>query len=116
MVNRKLWDSFKYAIEGVFYAFKTQRNIRIHFIAMIILTILMFCYSIESQDICILLICAMIVIVTEMVNTSVEKTIDLYTDQYHPLAKIAKDVAAGAVLIGAIISIIIGIIIFSKYI
>lgn len=114
--KRTLFSSFKYAIEGISYAFKTQRNIKIHFSALIVLIISVFLFQMKIEDIVLLLFCAMSVIVSEMLNTAIEKTIDLYTNNYHPLAKIAKDVAAGAVLISAIFTLIISCLIISKYI
>lgn len=112
MKVRKLIDSFNYAIEGIIYALKTQRNMKIHFfVAVVILTLSLF-FEISRVEIIILLITISLVIIAEMINTSIEMAIDLITDQYHIFAKIAKNVAAGAVLISAINSIFVAYFIF----
>jgi diacylglycerol kinase (ATP) len=112
MKVRKLIDSFNYAIEGIIYALKTQRNMKIHFlVAAVILTLSLF-FEISRLEIIILLMTISLVIIAEMINTSIEMAIDLITDQYHIFAKIAKNVAAGAVLISAINSVFVAYFIF----
>lgn len=112
MKAKKLIDSFNYAFEGIIYTLKTQRNMRIHFLIAILVLILSLFYSLSKAEILILFITITIVIVAEMVNTSIEATIDLITNEYHELAKIAKNVAAGAVLIATMNSVIVAYIIF----
>lgn len=112
MKSRSLIDSFNYAVSGIIYALKTQRNIRIHFIIAFIVLITSLFFDFSKIEFLILLFTISLVIVSEMVNTSIEKTIDLITEDYHPLAKIAKNVAAGAVLISAINAIIVGYLLF----
>lgn len=105
-------DSFNDAIEGIIYALKTQRNMRIHFLLAITILFFSLFFNLSRFEILILFFTIALVIVAEMINTSIEATIDLITDRYHELAKIAKNVAAGAVLIAAVNAIIVGYIIF----
>ena len=109
---KKLLNSFKYAFQGILYSFNTQRNIRIHFCIAIIILILGTYLHLSNIEWSLILLTISIVVTGEMINTAIEKTIDLVTEEYKILAKIAKDVAAGAVLISSMISIIIGILIF----
>lgn len=112
MKAKKLIDSFNYAFEGIIYTLKTQRNMRIHFIIAVLVLFFSLFYNLTKIEILILFITIALVIITEMINTCIEATIDLITDKYHELAKIAKNVAAGAVLISAINSIIVAYVIF----
>ncbi|KAB3535356.1 phosphatase PAP2 family protein [Alkaliphilus pronyensis] len=109
---RKLIDSFNYAFEGIIYAFKSQRNMKIHFICAVLILSLSLFFDLTRLEIVILMLTISLVIIAEMINTSIEMTIDLITDQYHIFAKIAKNVAAGAVLIAAINSIFVAYFIF----
>jgi diacylglycerol kinase (ATP) len=112
MKAKKLIDSFNYAFEGIIYTLKTQRNMRIHFIIAVLVLFFSLFYNLTKIEILILFITIALVIIAEMINTCIEATIDLITDKYHELAKIAKNVAAGAVLISAINSIIVAYVIF----
>ena len=109
---KRLIKSFKFAIEGIVYAFKYEQNLSVHLTAMVIVIIFGFLFKISVNEWLVLFLIIGLVIATELINTSIEATIDLITDKTHPLAKIAKDTAAGAVLIFGITSIIIGLIIF----
>ncbi|KAB3533252.1 diacylglycerol kinase [Alkaliphilus serpentinus] len=109
---RKLIDSFNFAFEGIIYAFKTQRNMKIHFLMAILILSLSLFFDLSKIEILVLILTISMVIIAEMINTSIEMTIDLITDKYHIFAKIAKNVAAGAVLISAINSIIVAYFIF----
>jgi diacylglycerol kinase (ATP) len=112
MKVRKLVDSFNYAIEGIIYAVRTQRNMKIHMVAALLVLTACFFYDLSKLELLIVTLTVTIVIVAEMVNTAVESAIDATTNYYHPLAKIAKNTAAGAVLITAINALIVGYIIF----
>ncbi len=109
---RKLLESFNYAFEGILYAFKTQRNMKIHFAVAIIVLAMSLFFDLSRLEILLLFSTISMVIITEMINTSIETAIDLITDKYHVFAKIAKNVAAGAVLIAAINAVIVAYIIF----
>ncbi len=106
-----LFDSFKYALEGIGYTIKTQRNMRLHLTVGVIVFIVSLYLQISRIELAILTMVVTMVIVAEMFNTAIESTIDLYSRQRHPLAKIAKDVAAAAVLISAISSALVGLLI-----
>ncbi|NDI33715.1 diacylglycerol kinase family protein [Chengkuizengella sediminis] len=110
-MNRWL-HSFKYAYEGLSYAYSTQKNMRFHFFAGII--VLIFAIYFELPQLEILFVCTVIclVIVMELINTAIEKTIDLTVKDKHPIAKIAKDVAAAAVLVSAVFAVIVGLVVF----
>ena len=110
--EKKIINSFKYAFEGIFTAFKAEKNMKIHFIIMLLVIILGIMLKISSVEWIICIILFGFVISLELVNTAIENTVDLITQEKHPKAKIAKDVAAGAVLIAAITAAIIGLIIF----
>ncbi|MFT5871947.1 MAG: diacylglycerol kinase (ATP) [Clostridium sp.] len=112
MKVKKLVDSFNYAIEGIIYSIRTQRNMKIHMIATIIVLTAAFFFDLSKIELLIITITITLVIVAEMINTAVECAIDATTNFYHPLAKIAKNVAAGAVLVTAINSVLVGYVIF----
>lgn len=112
MRSRPLFQSFNYAIDGIIYVLRTQRNMRIHFaIAAAVLTISLF-LGVDSIQFMLLLVAISLVLISELLNTAVESAIDITTNTYDPLAKIAKDVAAASVLISAIVSVTIGYLVF----
>lgn len=112
MKVRKLIDSFNYAISGIIHAVRTQRNMRIHMIAALLVLTACFFYDLSKLEILVLTITITMVIAAEMFNTAIECAIDVTTNYYHPLAKIAKNTAAGAVLITAVNAVIVGFILF----
>jgi diacylglycerol kinase (ATP) len=112
MKIRKFTDSFNNAIEGIIYTVRTQRNMKIHmFVAVIVLFFSLF-FDFSKLEIVILLLTITLVIVLEMINTAIEATIDVLANYYHPLAKIAKNVSAGAVLISAANAIVVAYLLF----
>jgi diacylglycerol kinase (ATP) len=109
---RRLIHSFNYAISGVIYAFRTQRNMKIHFgVAILVLAVSLF-MDFSRVELLILFFTISMVMITEMINTSIEATIDIMTKEYNPLAKIAKNVAAGAVLISAVNAVVVAYLLF----
>lgn len=108
----KLLNSFKYAFQGIYTAFKRERNMKIHYFIMCLVILFGFIYKISILEWMICLICFAIVIASEMINTALELAIDLSTPEKNFKAKQAKDIAAGAVLIMAIVSSVIGLLIF----
>ncbi|MFH1063255.1 MAG: diacylglycerol kinase [Candidatus Omnitrophota bacterium] len=112
MHKRRLFDSFNYAIEGILYVLKTQRNMRFHFLAGIIMLLLGLYFNLTKPELILLLITISFVFLAEMLNTATELVIDLITDEFHPLARIIKDIAAGAVLVAAINSVCVGYLLF----
>lgn len=107
-----LYKSFGYAFEGIFTGVKKERNMKIHCTAAVIVVILGFLLQLSAIEWCICLVLFGLVMALELVNTAVEAVVDLVTEERKPLAKIAKDTAAGAVLIAAIMAAVTGCIIF----
>ena len=114
--HKKLLQSFGYAWEGIVYALKYNQNLRIHFLVAILVTLLSVYFDINPFEMGILGITILLVIATEMLNTSIEQMVDLITIEHRKEAKIAKDVAAGMVLLTAVGSVIVGILIFVPHI
>lgn len=114
--NKSLSNSFKYAFEGVWHALENNRNLRIDFIAATIVIILSVIFHTTPYEKGVLGITILLVICSEMINTSLEEMVNLITVEHRKEAKIAKDVAAGMVLVAAVGSVIIGIFIFAPYI
>ncbi|MGN0204907.1 MAG: diacylglycerol kinase family protein [Coprococcus sp.] len=107
-----IYKSFGYAFEGIFTCIRKERNMKIHCIFMIMVIIAGMVLDLSVTEWCICLILFGLVTALELVNTAVEAVVDLVTEERKPLAKTAKDTAAGAVLIAAIMAAIIGCIIF----
>lgn len=116
MKTRNMLESFYYAFSGVGYGFSSERNLKIHLLAGIIIIGLAFYLRIDKIEWALLLFTIFLVFITETINTAIEKTIDLVTSEYHPLAKRAKNLAAGAVLLSAINAVIMGTLIFLPYV
>jgi diacylglycerol kinase (ATP) len=114
--DKSLIGSFRYALEGIWHALKNNRNLRVDFLCAFLVFFLGWYFQINSLEIIILLVTVLIVISAEMINTSLEEMVNLITSEHKKEAKIAKDVAAGMVLITAIGSVIIGILIFATYV
>lgn len=113
MIN-KLVRSFSFAYQGLIYCFKTQKNMRVHFFIALVVFMISYWLELEKGEFLIILLTVALVWVAEIINTSLEKIVDLLSPQYHPLAGIAKNVAAGAVLVSAIFAVIVGILIFGE--
>ena len=111
-----LYESFGYAFEGIWTGIRKERNMKIHCLAIICVTLAGTVFRITAEQWCICLLLFALVAALELVNTAVEAVVDLVTEEKKPLAKIAKDTAAGAVLFAALISVIIGCIIFLPYV
>lgn len=118
MKKRKnpITESFGYAFEGIWTGIRNERNMKIHCLAIILVTLAGTLFQITAVQWCICLLLFALVAALELVNTAVEAVVDLVTEEKKPLAKIAKDTAAGAVLFAAAISVIIGCIIFLPYV
>ncbi|MDF2814506.1 MAG: prokaryotic diacylglycerol kinase [Paenibacillus sp.] len=104
--------SFRYAYEGLQYALSTQPNMQFHFSFGLIALILALLLEIPKGEILFVLLAVTLVIVTELINTAVEKAVDLAMPERHPLAKIAKDVAAASVLVSAVFAAVTGMIVY----
>jgi len=114
MPLRKWIKSANYAIEGILHAAKTQRHMRYHLYAAVILLLTGFILGISWSDFVILITLSIIVISVEMINTALETITDILFKDYDPRAKAIKDIAAGAVLIAALGAALIGYVILSK--
>ena len=110
--RKKLRNSFKYAFEGIEEAWRTEQNLKIHFVIMALVIIAGFIFKISAMEWIICLLLFAIVISLELINTAIETTVDIAMPDINEKAKYAKDIAAGAVLFSAIISVIIGLMIF----
>ncbi len=114
--NRSLISSFGFAIEGIVHALKTNRNLRIHFIVAFLVIIASLFFEVNPFEMGILGVMILLVISSEMINTAIEEMVNLIATDHRKEAKIAKDVAAGMVLLASIGSVIVGILIFAPYI
>jgi diacylglycerol kinase len=105
-------SSFRYAFAGLAYCFRTQRNFRIHLAIAILAAIIGVLLGLSFIEWAVFGATVVIVLSAEMINTMIEALVDLVTAEYHPLAKIAKDVSAGIVLLTAIGAVVVGLLIF----
>lgn len=110
--NKTLKDSFKHAYEGILYAVTKERNMHIHVSVATIVLIAGALFSINYAEWLICLVLIALVLSLEMVNTAIEAVVDMITTKEDPKAKVAKDAAAGAVLVSSVVAAFIGIIIF----
>lgn len=109
--RRSLVESFRYAFAGIWYTLRSQRNARIHLSIAIVVVIVGIVLNLNVGEWAVIGLTMGFVFVAEMFNTVIEAIIDLVTEEYHPLAKQAKDVAAGAVLVAAMTAIVVGLLI-----
>ncbi|MHB9037235.1 MAG: diacylglycerol kinase [Armatimonadota bacterium] len=105
-------NGFKYALEGVVHVFRTQRHMRFHFLTLVLVLVVSLVFRLSREEVIILMFTISLVLTAEMFNTAIEAVVDLVTQTYHPLAKFAKDIAAGAVLITTINALAIGFLLF----
>lgn len=103
-----LLASFRFAADGIYFCLRTQRNMRIHVVAGVIALGMGFWLALPRHEMALLASICSLVVTMEMVNTAIESAVDLYTHRRHPLAKIAKDVAAAAVLVSALNAVLVG--------
>jgi len=104
--------SFNYAFEGVIYVVRTQRNMRIHFIVALAVLPLGVVLGASRFEMLALMLSVSFVLIAEMINTALEKAIDLATSTFDPVARAAKDIAAGAVLVAAVNALFVGYLVF----
>jgi len=115
MPLRKWIESANYAIEGILHAAKTERHLRYHFYAAVLILLLSLILGITRSEFIAIAIVAIIVLSVEMLNTAIEATVDIIFKEYDNRAKIIKDIAAGAVLTASIGAAVVGYIIFLPY-
>lgn len=109
---KRLIKSFNFAISGVITALKSEPNMKIHFFISFVVLFMSLFFNFSRVELILLLLTIGMVITAEMFNTAAEKTIDLITEEYHPIAKLVKDVAAGAVLVTSVIAVIVAYLLF----
>jgi diacylglycerol kinase (ATP) len=107
-------DSFNYAFEGIIHVLRTQRNMRIHFAAAAAVLVVAFASGVTKTELIALLLSIAFVLIAEMLNSALESAIDLATTSFDPHAKLAKDVAAGAVLIATVNAVAVGYLVFAS--
>ena len=110
--NKSFIEAWKKAFEGILYCIKTQRNIKIQLVIAVIVVICAIYFKVTIAEAMFLTFATMLVIITEVINTAIEEAVNLCTDKFHPLAKLAKDISAGAVVLAALNAVIIAIFIF----
>src|SRR5262249_28548609 len=109
-----LLDSFNYALEGVIHVLRTQRNLRIHFLAAVLVFGGAIAVGVSRLQLIALVLAIAFVLVAEMLNTAIEGVIDVSTTSFDPNAKLAKDIAAGSVLIASITAVAVGFLVFQS--
>jgi diacylglycerol kinase (ATP) len=107
-----LLQSFNYAFDGIIHVLRTQRNMKIHFAVAVLVLIAAFFFDLDRLDVVALLVAIAFVLIAEMINTALEYAIDIFTTRYDPLAKLAKDIAAGAVLIATVNALAVAYLVF----
>lgn len=111
-IHFSLFDSFKCAFKGISFVLRHERNMRIHLVAALYVAFFSAFYNFSRSEIVLLVITCALVMILEVLNTSIEVIVDKVSPKYSPLAKIAKDTAAGAVLLSAVMTVIVGIVLF----
>jgi diacylglycerol kinase len=109
---RSFLKSFTYAFQGIAHAIRTQRNLRVELAIALGVIIAGLAFRITAVEWALVIVCIGLVVGVELINTVAEIAIDLLIQRYHPMAKIAKDAGAGAVLVAALASVGVGIAIF----
>jgi diacylglycerol kinase (ATP) len=110
---QNLLESFNFALEGIIHVLRTQRNMRIHFLVAVIVLVAAVAIGVSKLELIALLLAIAFVFIAEMINSAIEQAIDVATTSFDPLAKLAKDIAAGAVLIATVNAVAIGYLVFS---
>jgi diacylglycerol kinase (ATP) len=108
-----LLESFNYAFEGIIHVLRTQRNMRIHFVVATVVLVAALATGVTRLELIALLLAIAFVMIAEMINTAIEGAVDVSTTSFDPNAKLAKDIAAGAVLIATINAVAVGYLVFS---
>jgi diacylglycerol kinase (ATP) len=106
-------QSFNFAFEGIIHVLRTQRNMRIHFLIAILVLVAALAIDVSRLELIVLLLSISFVLIAEMINTAVEAAVDVASTSFDPMAKLAKDIAAGAVLIAAVNALGVGYLVFS---
>ena len=105
--------SFEHAYRGMISAVRTQRNMRFHVVVAVLVLVASLLVGVSKLELAVLVLTILLVFVTELFNTAMEFVVDLATREYHPLAKLAKDVSAGAVLVSSVGAVLVGYLVLS---
>jgi diacylglycerol kinase (ATP) len=112
ITEARLWSSFHYAFSGILYATRTQPNLRIHLVLGGLVLLATLYLRLQRAYVIVIIVVIAFVIALELLNTAIESVVDLMTVAHHPLAKIAKDTAAGAVLVASLAAVVVGYLVF----
>ncbi|MGI5874147.1 MAG: diacylglycerol kinase family protein [Bacillota bacterium] len=108
-------ESFGYACRGLLHCLRHERNFRVHLVMGCAAFLLGAVLGLSGTELAVLSLLVAFVLFAEMINTALENLVDLFTREYHPLAAVVKDVAAGAVLIVCVIAVVIGVLLFAPH-
>ena len=108
-----LFESFNFAFEGIIHVLRTQRNMRIHFAVAVAVLVLALATGVSKLELIALMLSIAFVLIAEMINSAIEGAIDVATTSFDPMAKLAKDMAAGAVLVATVNAVAVGYLVFS---
>jgi diacylglycerol kinase (ATP) len=107
-------ETFNYAFQGVIHVLRTHRNMRVHMVAAVAVLVAALAIGVSRLELMMLLLSITFVLIAEMINSAIEGAVDVATTQFDPMAKLAKDIAAGAVLIAAVNALVVGYLVFSS--
>ncbi|MGI6308302.1 MAG: diacylglycerol kinase family protein [Dethiobacteria bacterium] len=113
MKRKQFIRSLMDALQGIFCALRREKNMKLHLISAIIALAASFYFKVERLELLFVLTAIALVLIAEMLNTALEAAVDLKTEEFHPLARLAKNVAAGAVLCAALFALVVGYIVFA---
>ncbi|MGE5397395.1 MAG: diacylglycerol kinase family protein [Chitinophagales bacterium] len=112
---RSFTDSFRYALDGIAHALITERNMKFHLLATVLVVAFGLYLDLNRQDWLFVIVAIALVLITETINSALEEVVDLISPGYNVKARNAKNMCAGAVFLAALTSVIIGILVFGKY-
>ncbi|WP_449600493.1 diacylglycerol kinase family protein [Paenibacillus sp. Marseille-Q9583] len=110
--HKKFWHSFRFASQGIVSAFKSELNMKVHCCLAVVVLLAAAVFRLPLASWMLLLFSITLVLTAELLNTAIEATVDLISPEIHPLAKRAKDTAAGAVLLTAVFAVLVGVYVF----
>ncbi len=113
MKKRRLHQSFLNAFAGIVFAFRSERNMGLHVLAAAAAITVSFYFNVDKAEFLAVLSAIFFVFMAEMFNTAIEAAVDLKTRKFHPLARVAKNVAAGAVLFATVYALVVALVVFS---
>ncbi len=110
--KRSFKSSFRDCLNGLSFITENEKNFKREILIAVITLLFSIILKVDIEDFIIILVAIFLVLIMEIINTAIEKVVDLYTKEYNEIARIAKDVSAGAVLTASFFAVIVGIIIF----